>query len=93
MRVAVQSGRGPMSGPAGVGNASMRVERLGKINIGIGYQLLQFGNLANFLKCEDLILLVTVDGKPSRIITAIFEPRETCRPLGENCDSDRQGTN
>jgi hypothetical protein len=50
-----------MCSPSGVCDARVRVENLGKVWLLVRDQLLQLGNLANFLESKDFILLVTVN--------------------------------
>lgn len=54
----------------------VRVEDLCKVGSGIGDELLQFCNLADFFKGEDLVLFVAVDGEAGGVIAAIFEAGE-----------------
>lgn len=77
MRVAVQPRWGAVGGPTGVGNSRVRIERFLQVHTGLADKFLELGNLADFFEGEDLILLVAVNGEPSRVITAVFEPRKT----------------
>ena len=67
-----------MGGPTGVGNSGVRLEGLGHIGLGLGDELSQLGDLANFLEGADLVLLVTVDGHTGGIIAAVFEAGQSC---------------
>jgi hypothetical protein len=57
----------------------VRIERFLQVHTGLANKFLELGNLADFFEGEDLILLVAVNGEPSRVITAVFEPRKTWR--------------
>jgi hypothetical protein len=77
VRVAVEARRNTVGGPTGVGNASVRVEDLGRIGLGLLDQLLQLGHLANLLEGKDFILLVTIDGETGGIVATVLEAGET----------------
>lgn len=79
MRMAIQTGRGPVGGPAGMSDTSMGIKQLVQIGFRFGDELLQFGNLAHLLEGKDLVFLVAIDGEPSRIVAAVLKSRETCR--------------
>lgn len=66
-----------MSGPPSVSNASMRIEGLFEVDVGLANQGFQLGNLSYFLKSKDFVLLVTVDGEPRRVVPTVLEPGET----------------
>jgi hypothetical protein len=71
--MAVLARWGTVGCPAGVCNTAVRIEDLLEIWLGLLNELLQLGNLANLLVCEDLILLVSINTKTCRIITTVFE--------------------
>lgn len=79
VRVAVQTRRRAVGSPAGVCNAGVGVEDLVHIKVGLVHQLPQLGHLADLLEGKDLILLVAIDGKSSRIIATVLETGQTCR--------------
>jgi hypothetical protein len=66
-----------VSGPSGVSNSCMRIERLFEVDTGFANQGFQFGNLSYLLKGKNLVLLVTVDGEPRRVVPTVLEPGET----------------
>lgn len=76
--MAVHAGRRAVSGPPGVGNAAVRIEGLGKVELRLIYELLELGNLADLLEGVHLLLLVAIDGKTGRIVAAVLETGETC---------------
>jgi hypothetical protein len=55
----------------------MRIERLFEVDTGFANQGFQFGNLSYLLKGKNLVLLVTVDGEPRRVVPTVLEPGET----------------
>jgi len=75
--VAVEPGWRAVSRPAGVRNAAVGVEGLGKVKLGLIDELLQLRDLADLLEGEDLILLVAIDSKTGRVIATILETEET----------------
>lgn len=54
----------------------MGLKCLGKIGFGFFDELFQLGNLPNFFKGTDFILLVTINCETCRVISSIFETRE-----------------
>lgn len=66
-----------MGGPAGVGDAGVGVEDFGEIGLALLDQLLELDHLANLFESHDLVALVAVDGKASRIIAAVLEALKT----------------
>ena len=76
VRMTVQTRRRTMGRPSSMGNTSVRVKNLGHVHIGLGNQLLQFGNLSDLFKGIDLILLVPVHRKTSGVIPTVFKTRE-----------------
>jgi hypothetical protein len=54
----------------------MGVEDLGQVWLLLCNELLQLCDLADFLECEDLVLLVAIDCQTSGIVAAIFESRK-----------------
>jgi hypothetical protein len=77
VRMAVDARWWAVGRPSGVCDTRMRVEDLGEIWLLILDELLQFGNLANLLECEDLVLLVTIDCNTGGVISSVFQSRET----------------
>lgn len=76
--VAVQARRRTVGSPAGVGNASVRVEDLVGVGLGLLDELLELGDLADLLEGKDLVLLVAVDSETGRIVATVLEAGETC---------------
>jgi hypothetical protein len=72
MRMAVDNRWRTVSGPSGVCNTSMCLERLGHVDAGLVDELLELGNLAHLLEGVDLISLVSIDGQTSRVIPTVF---------------------
>ena len=62
VRVAVEAGGSAVGSPTSVRNTSVGLEGLGHVGLSLRNELLQFGHLANFLECADLILLVAIHG-------------------------------
>ncbi len=65
-----------MGGPAGVGDAAVRIEHLGQIGLRVVDELLQLGDLADLLEGKHLVLLVAIDGKAGRVVAAVLETGE-----------------
>lgn len=57
-----------------MGNASVRVKDLGLVCVGLGDELLELGDLANFFEGKDFILLVSVDSQTGTVVAPVFEP-------------------
>ena len=70
--VAVDTRRRTVGGPSCVSNTSVRVKDLVEVKVLLLDELLQRGDLADLLDGVDLVLLVTVDGETSRVITAVL---------------------
>lgn len=70
--MAVDTRWGTVSGPSGVGDTGVRVEDLVEVEVLLLDKLLQRGDLADLLDGVDLILLVTVNGKTSRVVTTVL---------------------
>lgn len=68
-----------MSSPTSVSNARVGLESFGQVRFALRNKLLQLSNLAHFLVGSDFLLLVTIDSQTSRVVTAIFESRKSCR--------------
>lgn len=62
-----------MSSPPGVGDTGMGIENLSEVGLLFFDELLELGDLANFLKREDLVLLVTIHRYTSRVIATVLE--------------------
>lgn len=73
MGVAVTTGGGAVGGPAGVRNTSVGLEGLGHVGLGLGDELTELSDLANFLESLHLIFLVTIDSHTGRIVAAVFQ--------------------
>ena len=73
-----------MSSPASVGDTGVRVEVLGLVDLGLGDELLELGDLSNFLESEHFILLVTIDSETCRVISTVLETRKTWYGAGES---------
>ena len=54
-------------------NSGMRIEDFGHVWLLLRNELLELGDLADFLEREDLILLVSVHRKTGRVIASIFQ--------------------
>jgi hypothetical protein len=61
-----------VGGPSRVGNAGVRVEDLGLVEVGLAHELLESSNLADLLDGKHLVLLVTVNGQAGRVVAAVF---------------------
>jgi hypothetical protein len=59
-------------------NSGVRVKNLAHIKGSLVDKLLQLGHLAHLLEGENLLLLVTINSETGRVISAVFEPLETC---------------
>jgi hypothetical protein len=70
--MAVDTRRGTVGGPSGVGNTRVRVKDLVEVEVLLLDELLQRGDLADLLDCVDLILLVAVNGETGRVVTAVL---------------------
>lgn len=70
--MAVDTRWGTVGGPSGVGDTGVRVEDLVEVEVLLLDELLQRGDLADLLDGVDLILLVTVNGKTSRVVTTVL---------------------
>ena len=77
MRMAIEPRRFSVGGPASVGNASMGVEGLSQIRLGLFNELLKLSYLSHLLKCEDLILLIAINSQTRRVIATVFKSRES----------------
>jgi hypothetical protein len=71
--MAVEAGRRAVSRPSCVCNTRVRVENLGQIWLFLLNESLQLCDLADLLESQDLILLVPIDCKTSRVVTTVFE--------------------
>lgn len=60
-------------------DTSVRVKKLGHVRVLFFDELLELGNLAYFFECKDFIFLITVDSQTCRVISSIFQTRETWR--------------
>lgn len=78
VRVAVDPAGRAVGGPSGVCNTGVVVEDLSEVGLLLLDELLQLGDLANFLEGEDLVLLVAIDGDTGGVVAAVFETGETC---------------
>lgn len=61
-----------VGGPASVCNTGVRVKDLCEIWLLVLDELLELCDLAHLLVCEDLVLLVTVDGETGGVVTAVL---------------------
>ena len=75
--MAVDSGWLTVGSPSCVCNPSVGVENLGQVRLGLGNELLQLDDLADFFEGEHFVLLVAVDSKTRRIIATVFQARES----------------
>jgi hypothetical protein len=55
-----------------VGNTGVAVKDLVEVEVLLLDELLQRRDLADLLDCVDLVLLVTVNGKTGRVVTAVL---------------------
>ena len=78
VRVAVDPAGRAVGGPSGVCNTGVVVEDLCEVGLLLLDELLQLGDLADFLEGEDLVLLVAIDGDTGGVVAAVFETGETC---------------
>ena len=67
-----------MSCPTSMCNSDVGIENLGQVWLRLLNQLPEFCYLANLLEGKDLILLVSINAKPSGVIASVFESSETC---------------
>ena len=72
MGMAVDTRGGTVGGPSGVGNTGVAVKDLVEVEVLLLDELLQRGDLADLLDGVDLILLVAVNGKTSRVVTTVL---------------------
>jgi hypothetical protein len=79
--VAVLAGGSTVGSPTSVRNTGVGLEGLGHVGLALGNELLQFGDLAHFLECADLILLVTIHGHTGRIIATVFQSGQAFPPM------------
>jgi hypothetical protein len=70
--MAVDARGGAVGGPTGVSNACVRIEDLVHVHAGLRDELLEGSDLANLFDGEDLILLVTVHGESSRVVSTVL---------------------
>lgn len=61
VRMTVDTRRSAVSCPSCVRDACMRIENLGEIRLLVLDQLLQFGNLSDFLEGENLVLFIAIN--------------------------------
>lgn len=73
MGVAVLTGGGAVGGPTGVRNTSVRLEGLGHVGLGLGNELTELSDLADFLEGLHLVLLVAINSHTGRIVTAVLQ--------------------
>lgn len=57
-----------MCSPSGVRNASVRIKDLGQVWLFLVDELFELGDLAYFLICKHLVLLVSIDSKACRVL-------------------------
>lgn len=70
--MAVHAGWAAVSSPSCVCDTSVRVENLGSVGLRLLDELLEFGDLADLLEGQNLILFVTVDREAGRIVATVF---------------------
>ena len=78
MRVAVETGRLAVRGPAGVCDADVRVEEYLDVGLLLFYYLLELGDLADLLEGKHLVLLVAIDGQTGGVVATILETGQAC---------------
>lgn len=61
MRMAIDAGGRTVGCPSSMSDASVRIEDLGLVGIGLSNELLELGYFANLLEGKDFILLVSID--------------------------------
>jgi len=54
----------------------VRVKDFCKVGRGIGDQLFQFGDFADFFEGQDFVLFVAVDSKTGGVVAPVFEAGE-----------------
>jgi hypothetical protein len=72
MWMAVEARWSAMGGPAGVGNAGVRIKDFLEIDVGLVDELPQLGHLSNLLEGKNLVLLVSINGKPGRVVATVL---------------------
>ena len=55
----------------------MGVEDFVHVWLTLGDELLELGDLANFLERKDLIFLVSINSKTCRVVSSVFQTRES----------------
>lgn len=81
MGVAVLAGGSAVGSPTSVRNTGVGLKGLGHVGLGLRNELFQFGDLAHFLECADLILLVTIHGHTGRVVATVFQSGQAFPPM------------
>ena len=63
--------------PAGVSDGDLGEEGLGCVHVGLGDALAETSDLADLLEEKCFVWLVTIDANPCRVVTSVFETRES----------------
>lgn len=72
MGVAINTRRLAVGRPSGVRDTGVRIKDLCEVGLLLGDELLELCYLADFLERKYFILLVTINGETSRIVSAVF---------------------
>lgn len=65
-----------MGCPSGVSDTGMGIENLGEVGLRFVDELLELGDLANLLECENLVLLVAIHCYTGRVVATILKTGE-----------------
>jgi len=72
MGMAVEARWSAVGGPASVGNASVGIKDFLQVDVGLINKLLELGNLSDLLEGKHFVLLVSVNGKASRVVATVL---------------------